>query len=43
MAPALLAILRLGRFDREKPRAWGPPEPATPAPCGRWCAGWWSS
>jgi protein O-mannosyl-transferase len=30
MAPALLAILRLGRFDRENPRAWGPPEPAAP-------------
>ena len=24
MAPALLAILRLGRFDCETPRAWGP-------------------
>lgn len=24
MAPALLAVLRLGRFDREMPRAWGP-------------------
>jgi hypothetical protein len=32
MAPALLAILRLGRFDRENPRAWGPPEPVIPAP-----------
>jgi hypothetical protein len=32
MAPALLAILRLGRFDRETPRTWGPREPATPQP-----------
>ena len=32
IAPALLAILRLGRFDREIPRAWGPPEPASPLP-----------
>jgi hypothetical protein len=32
IAPALLAILRLGRFDRENPRAWGPPEPASPVP-----------
>jgi protein O-mannosyl-transferase len=33
MAPALLALLRLGRFDRETPRIWGgPPEPASPAP-----------
>jgi hypothetical protein len=31
IAPALLAILRLGRFDRENPRRWGPPEPASPA------------
>ena len=30
IAPALLAILRLGRFDRENTRAWGPAEPATP-------------
>jgi hypothetical protein len=33
MAPALLALLRLGRFDRETPRTWGgPPAPASPAP-----------
>ncbi|HSS40501.1 MAG TPA: hypothetical protein VLT58_17175, partial [Polyangia bacterium] len=32
VAPALLAILRLGRFDRENPRPWGPPEPASPVP-----------
>jgi len=30
MAPALLALLRLGRFDREIPRAYGAPEPAAP-------------
>ncbi len=30
MAPALLALLRLGRFDREIPRAFGAPEPAVP-------------
>ena len=28
MAPALLALLRLGRFDRQIPRAFGAPEPA---------------
>ena len=32
IAPALLVILRLGRLDRENPRAWGPPEPAAPIP-----------
>ena len=32
IAPALLAILRLGRFDRENPRPWGPPEPTSPIP-----------
>jgi len=32
IAPALLAILRIGRFDRENPRAWGPPEPVAPPP-----------
>ena len=32
MAPALLAILRLGRFDRETPRAWGPAEAAAAGP-----------
>jgi protein O-mannosyl-transferase len=30
MAPAFLALLRLGRFDREIPRAFGAPEPAAP-------------
>ena len=32
MAPALLAILRLGRFDRETPRTWGPQAPPSPRP-----------
>jgi hypothetical protein len=32
IAPALLAILRLGRFDRENPRPWGPPQPEPPVP-----------
>jgi hypothetical protein len=30
MAPALLALLRLGRFDRRIPRAFAAPEPAAP-------------
>jgi protein O-mannosyl-transferase len=32
IAPALLTILRLGRFDRENPRRWGPLQPASPQP-----------
>ncbi|HEY6477126.1 MAG TPA: hypothetical protein VI456_11135, partial [Polyangia bacterium] len=28
MAPVLLALLRIGRFDRQIPRAYGAPEPA---------------
>jgi hypothetical protein len=30
VAPALLAVIRLGRFDREVPRAWSRPEPTSP-------------
>ncbi|HVV50795.1 MAG TPA: hypothetical protein VHG72_03570 [Polyangia bacterium] len=30
VAPALLAAIRLGRFDRETPRAWGPAQAAEP-------------
>ena len=41
MAPALLALLRLGRFDRETPRASGRPSrrPRGRLPC---CSGGWS-